>query len=366
MRAMPTSGEQLGPYHLSIALGFTDRSAVFSANHTGSGREVTVAVMLPDHADDLEAVQQFFREARSLKVLSHENLVEVVDILEEPQPFFAVEAMRGQLLSEMTKPAKLPLAAALHIAWQVCQGLRAAHESGEIHRALRPGSIFVLDRADEWGTVKILGFSTVSPMAIESAWPSIAPEQWRGEFVDHRTDIYSYGALLYELTTGRRPITGTTIGEFRHGHERSSVVPPSTFQPMMPQALDMLIEKCLAKDHAKPHISEVSSLGLVEMTRKRTRESLAHMLCQPCPTCEGRAQVKTPRSVCYDILREILREARQFNPREFRVVASAAVVEMMLDEESVHLAGLSEFIGKPISLSAEPGMNPEQYDIVLM
>jgi serine/threonine protein kinase len=97
MRAMPTSGEQLGPYHLSIALGFTDRSAVFSANHTGSGREVTVAVMLPDHADDLEAVQQFFREARSLKVLSHENLVEVVDILEEPQPFFAVEAMRGQL-----------------------------------------------------------------------------------------------------------------------------------------------------------------------------------------------------------------------------------------------------------------------------
>ncbi|MCE2691374.1 MAG: Rne/Rng family ribonuclease [Rubrivivax sp.] len=106
--------------------------------------------------------------------------------------------------------------------------------------------------------------------------------------------------------------------------------------------------------------------AIARQLRQRTRESLAHMLCQPCPTCEGRAQVKTPRSVCYDILREILREARQFNPREFRVVASAAVVEMMLDEESVHLAGLSEFIGKPISLSAEPGMNPEQYDIVLL
>ena len=76
--------------------------------------------------------------------------------------------------------------------------------------------------------------------------------------------------------------------------------------------------------------------------------------------------MKTARSVCYDILREILSEARQFNPREFRVVASAGVVEMLLDEESVHLAGLSEFIGKPISLSAEPGMNPEQYDIVLL
>jgi hypothetical protein len=93
------------------------------------------------------------------------------------------------------------------------------------------------------------------------------------------------------------------------------------------------------------------------MTRKRTRESLAHMLCEPCPTCQGRGQVKTARSVCYDILREILREARQFSPKEFRVVASAAVVETLLDEESVHLAGLSEFIGKPISLSAEPTMS---------
>ena len=124
--------------------------------------------------------------------------------------------------------------------------------------------------------------------------------------------------------------------------------------------------KQLTRDRTRTAISGFSALGLVEMTRKRTRESLAHMLCQPCPTCEGRGQVKTARSVCYDILREILREARQFNPREFRVVASAGVVEMLLDEESVHLAGLSEFIGKPISLSAEPGMNPEQYDIVLM
>ncbi|MEY2843896.1 MAG: hypothetical protein RI920_1933, partial [Pseudomonadota bacterium] len=91
-----------------------------------------------------------------------------------------------------------------------------------------------------------------------------------------------------------------------------------------------------------------------------------HMLCQTCPTCDARGQVKTARSVCYDVLREILREARQFNPKEFRVVASAAVVEMMLDEESAHLAGLSDFIGKPVSLQAEPSMSPEQYDIVLL
>ncbi|WP_029000267.1 ribonuclease G [Azohydromonas australica] len=124
--------------------------------------------------------------------------------------------------------------------------------------------------------------------------------------------------------------------------------------------------KQLSRDRTKTTVSGFTQLGLVEMTRKRTRESLAHMLCEPCPTCGGRGQVKTARSVCYDVLREILREARQFNPKEFRVVASATVVEMLLDEESPHLAGLSEFIGKPISLSAEPTMNPEQYDIVLL
>ena len=124
--------------------------------------------------------------------------------------------------------------------------------------------------------------------------------------------------------------------------------------------------KQLAKDRTKVTLSGFTGLGLVEMTRKRTRESLAHMLCEPCPTCAGRGQVKTPRSVCYDVLREILREARQFDPKEFRVIASAAVVEMLLDEESAHLADLSAFIKKPISLSAEPTMNPEQYDIVLL
>jgi ribonuclease G len=126
------------------------------------------------------------------------------------------------------------------------------------------------------------------------------------------------------------------------------------------------LKKQLSRDRTKITVSGFTQLGLVEMTRKRTRESLAHMLCEPCPTCQGRGEVKTARSVCHDILREILREARQFDPKEFRIVASAAVIEMLLDEESQHLAGLSDFIGKPISLRAEPFASPEQYDIVLM
>ncbi len=132
------------------------------------------------------------------------------------------------------------------------------------------------------------------------------------------------------------------------------------------QAVLAEFRKHLARDRVRTTVSGFTQLGLVEMTRKRTRDSLAHLLCEPCPTCDGRGQVKTARTVCYDILREILREARQFSPKEFRIVASAAVVEMMLDEESTHLAGLSEFIGKPISLSTEPTLSPEQYDIVLL
>ena len=168
-----------------------------------------------------------------------------------------------------------------------------------------------------------------------------------------KTNLEAAGAMARQLRL--RNLGGIIIADFidmeREDHQ---------------QAVLAELRKQLARDRTRTTVSGFTQLGLVEMTRKRTRESLAHMLCEPCPTCQGRGEVKTARSVCYDILREILREARQFNPREFRVIASAGVVETLLDEESVHLAGLSEFIGKPISLSAEPSMNPEQYDIVLL
>ncbi|SCC92938.1 ribonuclease G [Thiomonas sp. X19] len=126
------------------------------------------------------------------------------------------------------------------------------------------------------------------------------------------------------------------------------------------------LKKSLARDRVKVSVNGFSQLGLVEMTRKRTRESLAHQLCEPCPICAGQGQVKTARTACYDILREILREAKQFSPREFRIVASNAVVDLFLEEESAHLAELSDFIGKPIALQVEPGYVQHQFDIVLL
>ncbi len=126
-------------------------------------------------------------------------------------------------------------------------------------------------------------------------------------------------------------------------------------------------KKALARDRTRMTVSGFTQLGLVEMTRKRTRESLAHVLCEPCPTCEGRSQVKTARTICFEILREILREARQFDEtREFRILASQNVIDLFLEEESQALAMLSDFIGKPVSMQVESIYHQEQYDIVLM
>ncbi len=125
-------------------------------------------------------------------------------------------------------------------------------------------------------------------------------------------------------------------------------------------------KKALARDHTRITVNGFSALGLVEMTRKRTRESLAHVLCEPCPTCNGRGEVKTAQTVCYQILREILREARQFTAREYRILAAQQVIDLFLDEESQSLALLSDFIGKPISLQVETLYTQEQYDVILM
>jgi ribonuclease G len=126
------------------------------------------------------------------------------------------------------------------------------------------------------------------------------------------------------------------------------------------------LEKCLARDHAKTQITEVSALGLVEMTRKRTRESLGQVLCEPCPCCSGRGTQKTVETTCYEIFREILRESRQFDVESLLILASQEVVDLLLDEESGSLVELEQFIGKSIRLQAEQLYTQEQYDIVLL
>jgi ribonuclease G len=126
------------------------------------------------------------------------------------------------------------------------------------------------------------------------------------------------------------------------------------------------LERHLTKDRAKTKITEVSSLGLVEMTRKRTRESLEHIMCEPCSACGGRGVLKTAESMCLEIFREIIREVRLYKVSTLMVLASNSVVEMLLDEEATMLAELETFLGVHIKFRAETQYNQEQYDVVLL
>ncbi|MDY3330906.1 MAG: ribonuclease G [Pelistega sp.] len=126
------------------------------------------------------------------------------------------------------------------------------------------------------------------------------------------------------------------------------------------------LKKALAQDRTRTSINGFSPLGLVEMTRKRTRDSLTTLLTEPCPTCDSRGYDRTPKTIAYTIMREILREAKQFNPKEFRLILSPQVIDLFLDEESNYLTMLDDFIGKPISLEVDNSYTQEMYDIVLL
>jgi ribonuclease G len=126
------------------------------------------------------------------------------------------------------------------------------------------------------------------------------------------------------------------------------------------------LEKQLERDHAKTNIIGITELGLVQMTRKRTRESLEQVLCEPCHCCQGRGKLKTPETICYEIFREILREARAYQAVGYRVLANQRVVDRLLDEESGNVAELESFIGRTIRFQVETMYSQEQYDVVLL
>ncbi|MGH8401357.1 MAG: ribonuclease G [Gammaproteobacteria bacterium] len=215
----------------------------------------------------------------------------------------------------------------------------------EIHKALerkvelKSGGYLILDQTEAMTTIDVN----------------------TGAYVGHRnleetilkTNLEATQAIARQLRL--RNLGGIIIIDFIDMHQ-------DEHKQLVLQAL----EQALAKDHAKTQVSGVSALGLVEMTRKRTRESLEHVLCMPCPTCQGRGSLKTPETVCYDIFREIVRVTRQFNVQELRVLAAPAVVDLLLDEESAGLAEVETQIGKPIRLQTESLYTQEQFDVVPM
>ena len=126
------------------------------------------------------------------------------------------------------------------------------------------------------------------------------------------------------------------------------------------------LKRELERDNSRVQINDMTSLGLVEITRKRTRESLEQQLTESCPSCDGRGIQKSPETTCYEIFREILRSAREFDTAQLLVVASQVVIDMLLEEESTGIADLEDFIQREIKLQVDPGFHQERYDVVLM
>ena len=262
-----TPGTRLGPYEVLSILGTGGMAEVYCARDTRLGRDIALKVVNESLAGDPELVHRFEREARLAGSLNHPNLVAVYDFgLHEGAPYFITELLKGETLQQRLLRGPIPLDSALAWGAQLAHGLAAAHARGIVHRDVKPNNVFVTSD----GHLKLLDFGiaklaegnraegphgilddTVTPTggvtrsgAILGTPAYMSPEQVRGEKVDARTDIFSLGAVLYEMLSGRRPFPGDSLVE--SGHAILHDEPPPLAG--VPPALAQLIRRCLEKD----------------------------------------------------------------------------------------------------------------------
>jgi Tol biopolymer transport system component len=262
--ALP-KGARLGPYEIQDALGAGGMGEVYRARDTRLDRTVAIKV-LPEHlAANPELRQRLEREARAVSSLSHPNVCALYDLgHDQGVDFLVMEYLEGESLAARLAKGPLPTDELLRIAVPIADALEKAHRSGIIHRDLKPGNImltrggaklldFGLAKADSLIGGDLGGSPTISqPLTtagtILGTYQYMAPEQLEGAEVDARTDIYAFGAVLYEMATGRRAFQGSSPASLIGAIMHSKPQPASTIQPMTPPALDRVIETCLAKD----------------------------------------------------------------------------------------------------------------------
>ena len=260
-------GSQLGPYEVLSTLGTGGMAEVYRARDTRLGRDIALKVVNEALAGDPDLVRRFEQEARLAGSLNHPNLVAVYDFgVHEGAPYFITELLKGESLRERLSRGRIPVDTALDWGAQLAEGLAAAHAQGIVHRDVKPENVFITSD----GHVKLLDFGiaklaegqrvegshgilddTVTPTgggtqtgAILGTPAYMSPEQVRGERVDARTDIFSLGAVLYEMLSGHRPFAGGSLVE--SGHAILHDEPPPL--PDIPPFLAQLIRRCLAKD----------------------------------------------------------------------------------------------------------------------
>jgi Tol biopolymer transport system component len=257
-------GTRLGSYEIVAQLGQGGMGVVFRARDTKLDREVAVKVLPRNLADDADALERFEREAKAVAALSHPNILAIHDFgSHEGTPYAAMELLEGETLRQRLQEGALPTRKAIEIALAIASGLEAAHDKGIVHRDLKPENVFVLPS----GQVKVLdfGLARVEPAATPEVGnaPTVslstepgrvmgtvgymAPEQVRGRAVDARADIFSLGAVLYEMLTGKRAFQGESPVETLNAILRDD--PPSLFESTrtVSPALERIVRRCLEK-----------------------------------------------------------------------------------------------------------------------
>jgi eukaryotic-like serine/threonine-protein kinase len=261
-------GQVLGSYRILSGIGEGGMGKVYLADHVKLGRKVALKLLRPEYAVKRDAVSRFFKEAQAVNKIRHENIVDITDFVEldTGETYIIMELLEGDDLADLTRKADspMPLHRAMQISLQVCDALEAAHKVGVIHRDLKPDNIFIINTATKKDFVKLLDFG-VAKLLGESTeadgWQTAAgsvigtpaymsPEQASGIPVDARSDIYSLGAILYELFTGHPVFRAKSFGEYVIKHMNDDPVPPRDLAdaPKIPAALERVILRCLEKD----------------------------------------------------------------------------------------------------------------------
>ena len=255
----------LGTYRLMELLGKGGMGYVYRAEHTKLGREVALKLLRADYARRRDAVSRFFQEAKTVNRVRHRNIVDVTDFVEldDGTTFIIMEFLRGSSLGKWSRSG-VDLPRALAVLVQICDGLGAAHAVGVIHRDLKPDNVIVVPTSDGAELVKLLdfgvaklvnrddedvGFQTQAGSVIGTP-AYMSPEQAGGMAVDQRSDIYSLGAIMYELFCGQPLFRGRSFGEYVRKHLTEQPVPPRQTKggEQLDPALEALITRCLAKD----------------------------------------------------------------------------------------------------------------------
>src|ERR1700733_4061343 len=269
-------GVRLGPYQLEAVLGEGGMGEVFRARDTRLGRPVAIKVIRAERAQQPDFRIRFQREAQATAALNHPHICTLYDVGEqEGASYLVMEYVEGQTLASRLREGPLPMDQLLRRAGEVSQALAAAHERGIIHRDLKPANLMLAAtgvKVLDFGLAKFTGpeasaIDATAAHTILGTPPYMSPEQTRGEELDPRSDIFSFGCVLYEAATGVRPFRGSSLPEILREVVSGHPQPPTSLRPELPAGWDAILMRTLAKERDRRYQSAADLFSALEELR---------------------------------------------------------------------------------------------------